>query len=293
MIRSWACTGRWGDHEGRGRWTAGGCIDHLTELCKADAVCAKTYDIPGLVDQALALFDDGPIPYTYADPADPSVTVDVEVTAKDMVNRIHGAQGDKSGTFSLPALLTVLIQGGRETVAQVLGESKAQSILASKDLTSGELAWLMHLAIVCSDDPVQSVEDVDTNGVSHYAELLGVASAQSYANYCDLVDVAGLPASTDEPVTTDVPTLLLSGGLDVATPTFRSKEVADALPNATLAVFPGYTHVQLGQANPCAFDVLRQFVADPAAALDLSCTEESPVLPFVMPDGTMSTDQPS
>ena len=39
--------------------------------------------------------------------------------------------------------------------------------------------------------------------------------------------------------------LLLSGDLDVATPTFRSQEVADALPNATLVVFPGRTHVQI------------------------------------------------
>ena len=178
-------------------------------------------------------------------------------------------------------------------MAQELGGSKAAAIVAAKDRTSGELAWLMHLAVVCSDDPVRSVDDVDTEGVSWYAELLGVAAARGYARYCDLVDVAPLPASTDEPVTTDVPTLLLSGGLDVATPTFRSQEVADALPNATLVVFPGFTHVQLGQDNACAFDVLRQFVADPTAELDLTCVEGSPVFPFVLPDGTMSTDDPS
>jgi pimeloyl-ACP methyl ester carboxylesterase len=268
-------------------------IDHLTEHCEADPVCAATYDIPALVDAALALFDDGPIPYTYTDPADASVTVDVEVTVEDMVNRIHAAQGDKSGTFSLPAILNVLVQGGRDAVAQELGSSKAAAIFAAEDRISGELAWLMHLAVVCSDDPVHSIDDVDTQGVSRYAELLGVAAARGYARYCDLVDVAPLPASTDEPVTTDVPTLLLSGCLDVATPTFRSQEVADALPNATLIVFPGFTHVQLGQDNACAFDVLRQFVGDPGAELDLTCVEGSPVLPFVLPDGTLSTDQSS
>jgi pimeloyl-ACP methyl ester carboxylesterase len=267
-------------------------IDHLTQLCEADSVCAETYDIPALVDAALALFDDGPIPFTYTDPADPSLTVEVEVTVEDMVNRIHAAQGDKSGTFSLPAILDLLVQSGRDVVAQELGGSKAAAILAAKDRTAGELAWLMHLAVVCSDDPVGSVDDVDTEGVSRYAELLGVEAARGYARYCDLVDVAPLPGSTDAPVTTDVPTILLSGGLDVATPTFRSQEVADALPNATLVVFPGFTHVQLGQDNACAFDVLRQFVSDPSAELDLSCVEGSPVFPFVLPDGSLSTGQP-
>ena len=59
--------------------------------------------------------------------------------------------------------------------------------------------------------------------------------------------------------------LLLSGDLDVATPTFRSQEVADALPNATLVVFPGRTHVQIAGANICAGQIMTQFVLDPTA----------------------------
>jgi hypothetical protein len=35
---------------------------------------------------------------------------------------------------------------------------------------------------------------------------------------------------------------------------------------------------------------MTQFVVDPAAPLDTSCTEESPLLGFVLPDGSMSRE---
>jgi pimeloyl-ACP methyl ester carboxylesterase len=102
--------------------------------------------------------------------------------------------------------------------------------------------------------------------------------------------VRGLPDTTDVNVTTNVPTLLLSGSLDVATPTFRSQEVADNLPNATLAIFTGRTHVQIAAANLCAAEVMTKFVLDPAAKPDLSCLVDAPALGFVLPDGTSSQD---
>jgi hypothetical protein len=62
----------------------------------------------------------------------------------------------------------------------------------------------------------------------------------------------------------------------------------DALPNATHVIFPGHTHVQLGQINQCAANVYTQFIADPAATLDTSCLKESNVIGFMLPDGTFS-----
>jgi pimeloyl-ACP methyl ester carboxylesterase len=100
--------------------------------------------------------------------------------------------------------------------------------------------------------------------------------------------VRELPDSTDQNVTVNIPTLVLSGDLDVATPAFRSQLVVDKLPNATHVVFPGHTHVQLGQFNQCAADVFTQFIADQAAALDTSCLEETNVVGFLLPDGTFS-----
>jgi pimeloyl-ACP methyl ester carboxylesterase len=266
-------------------------IDNLTALCQADEKCAAAYDIPALVDAALALFDDGPLPFTYTDPADPSLTVAVEVTANDMVDFIYGAQGDRITALSLPAVLMQLAQGGPEMTAEVLGSSKAGNLLASRNAPANAMALLMHMAMVCSDDPVRSTDEVVTDGAGAYATRFGKKTAEGYVQFCSLINVQALPDSTDVNVSTDVPVLLLTGDLDVATPTFRSKIVADALPDATMVVFPGRTHVQVGGVNFCATEIMTQFVADPTAALDTSCVETAPVLGFVLPDGSMSKEE--
>jgi pimeloyl-ACP methyl ester carboxylesterase len=142
--------------------------------------------------------------------------------------------------------------------------------------------------MVCSDDPVHSVEEVITAGVSEYPKRFGEGLAQEYSALCALINVKELPNSTDVNVALDIPTLLLTGDLDVQTPAFRSQLVADSLPNATLIMLPGSTHVQIGGANRCAAQVMTQFVLDPTAELDTSCTELSPVLGFILPDGSVS-----
>ena len=268
-------------------------IDNLTALCEADALCAEAYDVPALVDAALALFDDGPLPFSYTDPDDASLTIEGEVTVEDMADFIYGQQGSRIGTFSLPAILWTLTEGGAEQVAAVLGAAKGGQLIAGRDAATSPLTLLMHLAMVCSDDPVSSAEQVILDGVGAYAALHGQSTGEFYAELCPIINVAELPDATDVDVTTDVPTLLLTGDLDVATPTFRSQIVADALPNATIVTFPGTTHVQIAGINLCAAQVMTQFVLDPTAPLDTSCVEESPLLGFVLPDGSMSqeTDQ--
>jgi pimeloyl-ACP methyl ester carboxylesterase len=265
-------------------------IDNLTALCEADEKCRETYEIPALVEAALALFDEGPVPFSYTDPGDASVTVEGEVTVEDMVDLIYEQQGTRIGAMSLPAILTQVTGGGAEQVAEILGAIKASHLIASRSAGTSPMSFLMHAAMVCSDDPVHSKDDVIIEGVGSFAEIFGRNMAEEYVELCSLIGVSELPDSTDVDVKVNVPTLLLTGNLDVATPTYRSRIVADALPHATLVDFPGRTHVQIAAANRCAAEVMTQFVVDPAAPLDTSCTEESPLLGFVLPDGSMSRE---
>ena len=174
-------------------------------------------------------------------------------------------------------------------MAATLGPLMGGKLLAQRGAAAGGTAILMHLAVVCSDDPVRSVDELVTDGVrSRYARLTGQMFAQDTVGLCATIAVPELPASTDVDVVTDVPTLILSGGLDAATPTFRSEVVARSLPRATLVVFPAGTHVQLGAVNLCAAKIMTAFVRDPGAALPLECVEASRFPGFVLPDGTMS-----
>jgi pimeloyl-ACP methyl ester carboxylesterase len=174
-------------------------------------------------------------------------------------------------------------------MAATLGPLKGGQLLAQRGATAGGMAIVMHLAVVCSDDPVRSVDELVTQGVrSRYALPTGQMFAKEAVDLCATIAVPELPAATDVDVRTDVPTLILSGGLDAATPTFRSEVVAKALPRARLVVFPAGTHVQLGAVNRCAAKIMTAFVRDPSAPLPLECVKESRFPGFVLPDATMS-----
>lgn len=263
-------------------------LRHLSEICEADPKCAAAYDLPELVERGLSLFDDGPIPVTWTDP-DSGRVMEFDLRVGDYVGFVYEKLGYKYGAEALPYLLSVLVKDGRTSMAEGLGAEIGQKMLSQRFATSGSLATLMHYAVVCSDDPVRSVDEVVLEGVqSRLAKLFGQLAAREYVIACEIADVPGLPDETDVDVTVDVPTLVLSGGIDAQTPTFRSEIVAGSLPNARLVVFPDGTHVQLGAVNLCAARILTSFLADPGAPLPTDCLAESRWQGFLLPDGTIS-----
>ena len=267
-------------------------FDNLVDLCISDEKCNDAYpDIPGLLDAVLAHFKDGSLPYTYSDPNDPSLTIEIEVDGSNLAEYLHASLASQYAIFGVPSILATLAPPEqKETAVTLLGQTAAQSILGSRDLTKGEEAFLMHLAVVCSDDRVSSADEIILDGASEFAVTSARAEAAPYVAFCPLLDVTELPQGTDENVTADIPTLLLSGGLDVATPPVRSQLIADALPNATHVIFPTHTHDQLGGLSPCVKDVFTQFIANPSMAPDSTCTAtpDANYFGFTLPDGSYS-----
>jgi pimeloyl-ACP methyl ester carboxylesterase len=82
-----------------------------------------------------------------------------------------------------------------------------------------------------------------------------------------------------DPVTSDVPVLLLNGEYDPITPPSYGYLVAKTLPNSTVVVFPGGAHAAFG-GNECAAGLMERFYNAPEASLGLSCIEDFPALEF-------------
>ena len=149
----------------------------------------------------------------------------------------------------------------------------------------------MHFAMVCSDDPVNSVDDVIVEGVGEYARIVGQQVADTYTFMCPLLDVQELPDKTDENVTLDVPTLLLAGDLDISTPSFRTQLVADALPNDTFIIFRPHPRAnrRLQPMRQPDYDPVRPG-SDRAFRYDLR--EGSSPYSFILLDGSPSMEPP-
>lgn len=266
-------------------------MDALAALCAGDARCAEAYDIPTLVDEAMALFDAGPIETTFTDPSDPATTITMTLTEADLASTIFEFQTGQIAVRSLPAILSAVVVDGRTSAAAILGDVKGAAILASRDAIERGMAMPMHMAVVCSDDPVVSADDLKIDpGARRYTVACGRSVLEEYLEFCRAVDAPPLPDGTDVDVTTDVPTLVLAGRLDARTPASRSEIVARALPHATLVTFPEGTHVQLGEINLCAGTIVEAFLAGPKGAPDTRCILDMPRRGFVLPDGATSAE---
>lgn len=259
-------------------------IRHLSALCEADPKCRATYDVPALVERGMKLFDEGPIPASYADPKEPGTTLKFDIRESDLAALIYEMQGYKIGVMALPLTLKTLVDNDRASISSDLGAIIGQKLLALRSAPSGSMATIMHMAVVCSDDPVRSVDELVLDRSSRYATVLGTGAAEQYLRLCRTISVPSLPESTDIDVSSPIPTLILSGGLDAQTPTFRSELVARSLSNAQLVVFPDGTHVQLGAINLCAGQIMVAFVRDPKGSLPLECARTLRFPGFALPE---------
>ncbi len=197
-------------------------IDNLTRLCAAQPGCAEAFDIPALVDEALALFKDGDIEFSvpFATGSPDATEFHGSISEGDFAQLIYGLQESKYGVAALPVELTQLIAGGRAAIGEMLGTQAAAAAEAARNGSEIEMMTLMHAAMVCSDDPVRSLEEIKTDGTGRYAQQFARSVGQLYVDLCAAVDVPQLPDALDADVDTDVPVLVLSGGLDVQTPYF-------------------------------------------------------------------------
>ncbi|MDJ0779925.1 MAG: alpha/beta hydrolase [Gammaproteobacteria bacterium] len=85
-----------------------------------------------------------------------------------------------------------------------------------------------------------------------------------------------LPVNPDpshrDPVVSDIPTLLLAGGLDVSTPVEQAEMAAASLSRGYLVVFPANAHDQVW-GNSCAWTLITEFLATPEKRPEPECLE--------------------
>jgi pimeloyl-ACP methyl ester carboxylesterase len=159
----------------------------------------------------------------------------------------------------------------------------AQNLEFTDDV-SENLSLGMHLAVICSEDiPRISRDDLDAAGRSFF----GRALVDDFLRACTKWPRARLPDTFYEPVKSDVPALLFSGGIDPATPPRHAAEVAKALPHARHFVAPHLGHgVSL---HGCAPRLIEAFVRTGSAeGLDGHCLERIPRPIFLLPLGSPS-----
>jgi len=148
------------------------------------------------------------------------------------------------------------------------GPLYAGAMLVTADLDE-QSNTALHYSVTCAED-VPRVSAAEASAT--LKDLRTKALAQRALAVCAVWPKGTQAPDATTPVKSDVPVLILSGGLDPVTPPANGAEVAKTLPASRHIVARGYGHIVSPHA--CAPRLIAAFIDDPTfATLPASCVE--------------------
>jgi pimeloyl-ACP methyl ester carboxylesterase len=253
-------------------------IDHLSELCDADARCSRWFpDVAGSVDDAISRFKDHPVDIRISGAR---VHVNGERVLRDLRNVLATVHPDTNTYLHLPAIIDALAyaKDPASSLAAIVAPEITAPLFCAGFLPtcSTVLNQGAYYSTLCQDivpfsdlDSLASLADNDTVWTDDYVE-------SPYRDVCSAWEVAPADRSTMTTVGSDVPTLVYSGELDPFVSTQVVRDGIKGLMNAVILTGSTQSHWVNGpgQPPPCSDDDSRnEFLADPTTAPSAACQE--------------------
>lgn len=244
-------------------------IDAMVRDCAAEPACAEAFgDLGAMIDDLLEPTDATPPQMTVEHPrTGEAATLDVD---RELL--LQGIRG----ILYVPDLAALLPLSLSRAAAGDFDPLLAQTLLLSDGMRSS-MADGMYLSVMCTED-VPFITDAEVAEQAAPTRF-GTKIVDDLRKSCEHWHQGELPADYREPVSADVPTLLLSGEIDPVTPSRWAEHAAQTLPNARTVTVPGAGHGVI--VLPCVAGMVDRFMdtADPAG-LDVSCVGKHRRPPF-------------
>jgi pimeloyl-ACP methyl ester carboxylesterase len=148
-------------------------------------------------------------------------------------------------------------------------------IAKQREFIAAKGAHFLYNSIHCSEDiQFETFEDaVNSYNNLEYPQLTNLDQSQVVAGQCENWPVAAAPNEVKDPVSSDVPALILQGAYDMATPVYMGQLADSELANSTYVLVPQQGHEIWTFAGNCVGQIATTYVQDPQAELDLSCLD--------------------
>jgi len=243
-------------------------MDVFFSGCAADAGCNSAY--PHLRDvffNTIARLNASPVRETIANPLTGFLYQDVVVDGDALLNFLFQALYSTDTIPVLPSVIYEVANGDTHLMGQIMGGFLAEL----EELFSPG----MHISVQCSDEVAFTNVDEVAAAIAPYPELAGLTEGEAFSGQgvfpvCQMWGAAPPDPKENAPVTSDVPTLVLSGEYDPITPPEWGQQVADTLSRHFFYVFPGVGH-GVATANDCTQAIMHTFVSNPGTEPDTSC----------------------
>jgi pimeloyl-ACP methyl ester carboxylesterase len=254
-------------------------LDALLAACAAEAACAR--DHPDLRARFASLLASLPRKVKAAHPL--TGRSEEFVVGRDMLlGAVRNALYAPQIAAALPVAIDAALGGD---FAGLVGLNSTFAARKSSRIATG-----MHLSVVCAEDVPRVRTSADRPG-----DDFGTVFARFYERMCATWPRGDVPAAFYSLVESTAPVLVLSGGLDPATPPRHGERIARALgPMARHVVVANAGHGVL--AIGCVRDVVYRFIDAPgdrdALAVDAGCVANVPRPPAFRPAGADAAGGP-
>ncbi|MFZ0545484.1 MAG: alpha/beta hydrolase, partial [Candidatus Promineifilaceae bacterium] len=194
-----------------------------------------------------------------------------EIYGDDLVFALSNAFSDTSLIPLIPYVIYAVSEGNYAALDEISADGGASRRLyqADEDFSDSEG---MYNAVICYDEYAAGDYDrVESTVVGAIpAELEGALLQGTF----DLTQVCSywnpMQAVDNSAVSSSIPTLILSGQYDVATPPRWAAMAEQTLSNGYLFEYPGAGHSLLS-SDECAISMTADFLNNPGQAPDDSC----------------------
>ena len=261
--------------------TAANAVVRLVDACAADNACDAAYpDLQHVLLEVIDRLNAEPIPIEVTNPLD-NQRYDYLLTGDRVFGNLVVFLYEASIIPVLPQAITDVHEGDYELMAQLSGWTLALYDALSRG---------MEFSVFCTDDLIgRTPKDYLAATATLPRQLAGrtdpeIAIEYGFFAICDEWPIEAADPSVKEPVTSDIPTLVLAGEFDPVTPPEYGRLVAENLSNGTFLEFPGVGH-GVNTSSACARSITADFLDDPAAAPDTTCIAEMPSVVFDLPAG--------
>jgi pimeloyl-ACP methyl ester carboxylesterase len=192
----------------------------------------------------------------------------IQLTGDMLTGGIFSAAYSSSVIPFLPRMIYDAASGDYELTEWIMGISVGSD--------SGISVGMM-LSVNCHEEmfattPEQIIADYEAypnTAGSAYEAILG--DPHTLFTICQEWGAAPFDPREDQPVASDIPTLILAGEYDPITPPDYGRQVAEQLSRSYFYEYPGQGHGVSLWASSCAYRMARDFLDDPLSEPDASC----------------------
>ena len=247
-------------------------VDEIFARCNEDAACRKAFgDVAAHFSELRDRLDAEPVEVRLPNPVSGAFET-MSFGRMEFAAAIRLLAYHPSTIALIPLVVDAAWQGNYVPLA-------AQYQLTVAEL-SDALALGMHNSVMCSED-VPYFDDRQIDEAALEASYIGPMQLESLEAMCSVWPVGPVDSGFREPLSTDIPVLLLSGTADPITPPAYADLAARSLKRAWLLTGQDQGHGQL--AVGCMPKLIAEFVAERSLAeADTSCIEDSFIMPFFL-----------